>query len=67
MANINVDWVVPGVITPQESIRCMLKVIEEKGCGGKDEGGRVSAAAEGKPLENGAATFWTWQGNSYPW
>jgi hypothetical protein len=39
MGNITVDWEVEGQITPQESVRCMLKVIEEKGCDGKDEGG----------------------------
>jgi NAD(P)-dependent dehydrogenase (short-subunit alcohol dehydrogenase family) len=67
MANVTVDWDVEGVITPQESVRCMLKVIEEKGAGGVDEGGKQSAAAGGKPLEDGTATFWTWEGNRYPW
>lgn len=30
MANINVDWEVEGVITPQESVEKMLKVIGDK-------------------------------------
>jgi len=67
MGDITVDWEVEGIITPQESIRCLLKVIEEKGCGGKDEGGKLTAAAAGKQQEPGAATFWTWEGNRYPW
>jgi hypothetical protein len=42
----------------------MLKVIAEKGKGGADEGGRMSA---GGKQEEGAATFWTWEGRRYPW
>jgi hypothetical protein len=67
MANVSVDWEVDGVISPQESIECMLKVIAQKGWGGADEGGHVSAASGGMKQENGAATFWTWEGKRYPW
>jgi hypothetical protein len=63
-ANVKLDWDVEGIISPKESISCMLKVIAEKGKGGVDEGGRVSA---GKNLEEGTATFWTWEGRRYPW
>lgn len=63
-ANANPDWDVEGIITPRDSISCMLKVIAEKGKGGADEGGRMSA---GGRLEEGAATFWTWEGRPYPW
>ncbi|KEF51626.1 uncharacterized protein A1O9_12261 [Exophiala aquamarina CBS 119918] len=31
MANIEVEWEVEGIISPQESVTKMLKVIEEKG------------------------------------
>lgn len=31
MANIQVDWDVEGVISPEESVRAMLKVIDHKG------------------------------------
>ncbi len=31
MANINVDWEVEGIISPNESVTKMLKVIGEKG------------------------------------
>ncbi|PVH82780.1 NAD(P)-binding protein [Cadophora sp. DSE1049] len=62
MANVALDWEVEGIISPQESISCMLKVIEEKGFGGKDEGGVVSAGEQGRRQEEGAATFWTWEG-----
>ncbi|KAH7312990.1 short-chain dehydrogenase [Rhexocercosporidium sp. MPI-PUGE-AT-0058] len=60
-------WEVEGIITPEESIRCMLKVIGEKGFGGVDEGGRATAKSEGTKQEEGAATFWTWEGRRYPW
>ena len=63
-ANVSLDWDVEGIISPKESIRCMLKVIAEKGKGGVDEGG--SSGASGK-VEEGAATFWTWEGRRYPW
>ena len=63
-ANVNLDWDVEGIISPEESISCMLNVIAEKGKGGADEGGRVTA---GGKLDEGAATFWTWQGTRYPW
>jgi hypothetical protein len=45
----------------------MLKVIEVKGWGGLDEGGRGSAERDGRKEEDGAATFWTWEGKRYPW
>ena len=66
-ANVNVDWDVEGIISPWQSIAGMLKVIDEKGKGGSDEGGRVSGLATGKDDEDGAATFWTWEGRRYPW
>ena len=66
-ANVSVDWDVEGIIGPEESIACMLKVIAEKGRGGLDEGGRVSATTKGKREEEGSATFWTWEGRRYPW
>lgn len=31
MANIDVEWEVEGIISPEESVTKMLKVIEEKG------------------------------------
>jgi hypothetical protein len=62
-ANVSVDWDVEGIVSPQESISCMLKVIASKGKGGDDEGGKVTAPKE----EDGAATFWTWEGKMYPW
>jgi NAD(P)-dependent dehydrogenase (short-subunit alcohol dehydrogenase family) len=58
MANVNLAWEVEGIITPEESVEGMLKVIDEKGMGGVDERG-------GEKL--GVATFWTWEGNIYPW
>jgi NAD(P)-dependent dehydrogenase (short-subunit alcohol dehydrogenase family) len=63
-SNASLDWDVEGIISPRESISCMLKVIAEKGKGGADEGGRMSA---GGKQEEGAATFWTWEGRRYPW
>ncbi len=36
MANIDVDWEVEGIISPEESVTKMLKVISEKG---KDDSG----------------------------
>lgn len=67
MANVALDWEVEGIISPQESISCMLKVIAEKGLGGVDERGVVTARNEGRKEEDGAATFWTWEGKRYPW
>ncbi|KAH6717123.1 short-chain dehydrogenase [Leptodontidium sp. MPI-SDFR-AT-0119] len=67
MANVAVDWEIEGIISPQESVKCMLKVIAEKGFGGIDEGGVSTAREEGKREEHGAATFWTWEGSRYPW
>ncbi|KAF4627191.1 hypothetical protein G7Y89_g10964 [Cudoniella acicularis] len=61
-ANVSLDWEVKGGIEPEESIVGMLKVIEEKGNAGVDEGGRVN----GK-VQEGEATFWTWDGRRYPW
>lgn len=66
-ANVGVDWDVEGIIGPEESIRCMLRVIGEKGWGGLDEGGRAYALAEGRRVEEGVASFWTWDGRRYPW
>ena len=66
-ASVSLDWDVEGIISPKESIECMLKVIEEKGSGGLDEGGEKSAAGEGRKEDDGAATFWTWEGKRYPW
>jgi NAD(P)-dependent dehydrogenase (short-subunit alcohol dehydrogenase family) len=63
-ANATLDWDVEGIISPRESIACMLRVIADKGSGGSDEGGKMSS---GGKLESGAATFWTWEGRPYPW
>lgn len=66
-SNVSVEWEVEGIISPRESIGCMLRVIGEKGWGGADQGGVASAMAMGRREEEGAATFWTWEGNRYPW
>jgi NAD(P)-dependent dehydrogenase (short-subunit alcohol dehydrogenase family) len=63
-AHVSIDWDVEGIISPRESISRMLKVIAEKGKDGVDEGGRLSG---GMQKEEGSATFWTWEGKSYPW
>jgi hypothetical protein len=62
MANIAVDWEVEGIITPEESVRCMLRVIDEKGWGGVDDSGCKSGGGR-----RGEASFWTWEGRGYPW
>lgn len=66
-ASVNLEWEVEGIISPRESIEGMLRVIGEKGWGGVDEGGRRSIEGEGRKEEEGAATFWTWEGRRYPW
>jgi hypothetical protein len=66
-ANVDLAWEVEGIISPEESVRCMLKVIREKGWEGEDEGGVVSRRMEGVKGEVGEASFWTWEGNRYPW
>ena len=66
-SNVTLDWEVEGIITPEESINCMLRVINEKGAGGVDEGGRLSEVGSGTREDEGAATFWTWEGKRYPW
>ncbi|PNS16889.1 hypothetical protein CAC42_4853 [Sphaceloma murrayae] len=48
MGNIQVGWTVEGIITPEESVSGMMKVIKGKGI--RDSG-----------------SFWTWEGNRYPW
>jgi hypothetical protein len=48
MQNIDIEWEVDGLLTPEESIRGMMKVITSKG------------------LED-SGTFWTWEGEKYPW
>lgn len=63
-ADVSIHWDVEGIISPRESISGMLKVIAEKGKDGVDEGGRLSG---GMQKEEGSATFWTWEGKSYPW
>jgi NAD(P)-dependent dehydrogenase (short-subunit alcohol dehydrogenase family) len=55
---VDLAWEVEGIITPEESVRGCLKVVEEKGKGGVDERG-------GKLV--GVATFWDWEGRAYPW
>lgn len=60
--NVDLDWEVKGSIGVEESVRGCLKVIGDKGFGGVDEGGR-----NGAQEEEGAATFWTWDGRRYPW
>ncbi|KAH8659217.1 hypothetical protein BGZ60DRAFT_414827 [Tricladium varicosporioides] len=65
--NADISWEVPS-IGVEESISGMLRVIGEKGRGGIDEGGRKSGvAADDEMVEEGAATFWTWDGRRYPW
>lgn len=59
MSNVNVDWTVEGVITPHESVQSMLNVIEERGNGGVKQVNNTANL--------GKATFWTWEGNEYPW
>lgn len=55
MANVDLAWEVEGIITPEESVKGMIEVIEERGRGGRGE-------------ENeGVASFWTWEGKKYPW
>lgn len=66
-SNVSLDWEVEGIITPEESIKCMLKVISEKGAGGSDTGGIATAQKEGRRYEDGEASFWTWEGRRYPW
>jgi hypothetical protein len=66
-ANASLDWDVEGIIGVEESVGCVLKVIKEKGFGGVDESGRISGKTEGRRLEDGEATFWTWEGKRYPW
>jgi hypothetical protein len=61
-SNVSLDWEVEGIISPKESVECMLKVIAEKGWNGTDEGGRLSLR-----VDEGEATFWTWEGKMYPW
>ncbi|TVY31358.1 hypothetical protein LOCC1_G008673, partial [Lachnellula occidentalis] len=65
-ADVELDWEVKGVIGVQESVSACLGVIGEKGFGGADQGG-WSSAEEGREDEEGAATFWTWDGRRYPW
>ncbi|KAB8301259.1 hypothetical protein EYC80_003145 [Monilinia laxa] len=64
---VNLPWEIKGVIEVDESVRGCLKVIGEKGKGGVDEGGRATTWASGNLEEDGAATFWTWDGRRYPW
>ncbi|TVY24375.1 putative oxidoreductase [Lachnellula hyalina] len=66
VADINLGWEVKGVIGVRESVSGCLGVIGEKGFGGVDEGG-WSSVEEGREDEEGAATFWTWDGRRYPW
>lgn len=66
-SEVSLDWEVEGIISPKESIACMLTTIADKGYGGNDEGGRVSSKREGRRLEDGEASFWTWEGRRYPW
>ncbi|KAF4550163.1 Short chain dehydrogenase-like protein 20 [Elsinoe fawcettii] len=48
MGNIEVGWTVEGIISAEESVRGMLRVIESKGI-------------------NDSGSFWTWEGQRYPW
>ncbi|CCU74160.1 CsgA protein [Blumeria hordei DH14] len=57
----------PSIISAQESTRSMLRIIKEKGCGGVDEGGWMTAEKEGKTVQNGEASFWTWEGKRKWW
>jgi NAD(P)-dependent dehydrogenase (short-subunit alcohol dehydrogenase family) len=66
-ADADLSWEVEGIITPEESVRNVLQVIEDKGKGGHDEGGTKSARGEGRKVEPGEAAFFTWEGKRYPW
>ncbi|KAF8857263.1 NAD(P)-binding protein [Acephala macrosclerotiorum] len=66
-SNVDLAWEVEGIIRPEESVGCMLKVIREKGWGGIDEGGRLTREREGRRGGEGEATFWDWRGGVYPW
>ena len=66
-ANVEVGWDVEGIIRVEESVECVLRVVGEKGKGGSDEGGKVNGQKEGRKVESGEASFWTWEGNRYPW
>jgi NAD(P)-dependent dehydrogenase (short-subunit alcohol dehydrogenase family) len=57
-SSVDLAWEVEGIITPEESVRKMLRVIHEKGKGGVDERGGE---------RSGVATFWDWEGRAYPW
>lgn len=58
MADLSLGCEVEGIISPEESVRGLLKVIAEKGWGGSHERGGEKV---------GMATFWTWEGRAYPW
>jgi hypothetical protein len=62
MANTAPGREVEGIISPEESVKKMLRVIEEKGYGGVDDSG--SRSGRGR---KGEASFWTWEGRHYPW
>ena len=55
-SNVSVDWEVEGIISPEESIEKMLRVIERKGMGGVE-----------MEEDRAKATFWDWEGRAYPW
>jgi NAD(P)-dependent dehydrogenase (short-subunit alcohol dehydrogenase family) len=57
-SNVDLAWEVEGIITPEESVAGMLKVIAEKGKGGVGQRGGEAV---------GVATFWDWRGEVYPW
>jgi hypothetical protein len=54
--SVSLAWEVQGIISPEESIGKMLKLIEKKGMGGPELEG-----------DRGKATFWDWEGRVYLW
>ncbi|POS87158.1 hypothetical protein EPUL_003520 [Erysiphe pulchra] len=65
--NPYLQWKERSAITTPEITKSILKIIKEKGYGGMDEGGWMTAEKEGGRFENGEASFWTWEGKRYLW
>ncbi|TQS36558.1 hypothetical protein Golomagni_02986 [Golovinomyces magnicellulatus] len=58
-------WQVESNIKLRELTKSFIKIIKEKGHGGMDEGGWMTAEKEGGRVESGEASFWTWDGKRY--
>ncbi|RKF59657.1 CsgA protein [Golovinomyces cichoracearum] len=61
----NLFWQVESRIKLRELTKSLIKIIKEKGHGGMDEGGWLTAEKEGGRVESGEASFWTWDGKRY--